>query len=462
MIVRSRDVARGLVAALALAAACGGALPAAGDGTGTGGVSGSGASGTAGAAGRGTRGGAPGSPGGSGGFSGSTSAVGSGGTAAVAGNGIGGSASGGGGATGGGPQPPRLVIFYTRWGTSYPEWWPTGTERNFTLGSILAPLERYKSQLIILSGLTNANVYTDTGNLVLRPSAATDGSPDAAMATLLTARAVASGTSSPGYPSLDTVIGTCGGAAGPPLRLAVGQFGYDDQPGVSFDAAGTAVRGERDPAVAARNLGIPARAVDLTASIDANYPMIGQAQIEVAAQALALSKTCAVTLEWGDHFIPTFLGLTMRVHELSHTTSDLYSATQASGATVAPTPFAKLQNFYAQMFAALLDEMSRTPLGGGTLLDQSVVIWISDTGQGSDHLGRYIPVVIAGSGAGRLDVGRFIEIKPHAPPTGTFIDIDSVVRTQGDLFDALGQLWHLSSFGDPMIAQQPLIEIFKR
>jgi hypothetical protein len=381
----------------------------------------------------------------------------------IGGNAIGGSPSGGGGGTGPAiAQLPRLVIFYTRWGTSYPEWWPTGSERSFTLGPVLAPLERYKDRLIILSGLANANIYTETGSPVLRPSAATDGAPDAAMATLLTARPVVPGSGSAGYPSLDSTIGDCQGAAGPPLRLAVGQFGYDDNPGVSFDAGG-AVRGERDPnLVAARLLGHPATgAPDPTGDIDAIYPMLGQAHINVAVEALGRAKTCSVALMWGDDFVPKFLGLTQRVHELSHTTSDLYSAAQLSGGTVATTPFGKLQSFYAQMFLSLLDGLSNTPLGAGTLLDQSVVVWISETGQGSDHLGRYIPVVIAGSGGGRLDTGRFIEIKPHAPPPGTFIDIDSIVRTQGDLLAALGSLWRIPSFGDPLIARQPLTEILK-
>jgi hypothetical protein len=441
-----------LAAAIALAAAaCVGALPGAGADGGGGAGNAGGSSGAANAA--GSSGGVPGRGG-----AGLTNAGGAGGHAAAP------SETGSAG-SGGGPAPapyPRLVIFYTRWGTSYPEWWPTGTERNFTLSSVLAPLERYKNQLIILSGLTNANVYTDTGSPRLAPSAATDGSPDSAMGTLLTASPVVAGWT-PGHPSLDTIPLGCGASgAGPPLQLAVGQFGSDDNPGVSFGPAGGAVRAERDPNVAAMKfLGHSVPAPDPNGDIDATYPMLGQAQINVAVEALARSKTCVVTLEWGDDFVPTFLGLTQRVHDLSHTTSDLYSAVQQSGGAVAPTPFGKLQTFYAQMFLALLDGMSNTPVGAGTLLDQSVVMWISETGQGSDHLGRYIPVVIAGSGGGRLDVGRYIQIKPHAPPTGTFTDIDSIERTQGDLLAALGRLWGISSFGDPLITRQPLTEILK-
>jgi len=60
-----------------------------------------------------------------------------------------------------GVGPVRLVIFYTRWGTSYPEWLPTGADRNFTLGPILAPLAPFQHYLIPVDGLTNE--LTKTG-----------------------------------------------------------------------------------------------------------------------------------------------------------------------------------------------------------------------------------------------------------------------------------------------------------
>ena len=90
----------------------------------------------------------------------------SGGAAAGIGGGAiggdGGRAGTGGGATAGtggaGLDPVQLVIFYTRWGTAYPGSLPTGSERSFTLSAVYR-LEPHKSELILLSGLTNASVY---------------------------------------------------------------------------------------------------------------------------------------------------------------------------------------------------------------------------------------------------------------------------------------------------------------
>jgi hypothetical protein len=258
-----------------------------------------------------------------------------------------------------------------------------------------------------------------------------------------------------GGPSLDTWVGNRPGALGPPLRLAVGQFGFDDNPGVCFGADGTAIRGERDPnAAGMRVLGHSVHAPDPNADIDSSYPALGAAQIGVAVEALAMGKTDTVVLMWGDHVVPQWLGLTQDIHTLSHLTSGAYTALSTPMPPSNPGgDFQKLQTWYAQQFALLLDQMSRVPVGAGSLLDQSVVLWISESGTGSDHQGYFIPVVMAGSGGGRLQVGVFMDLKSRPVPAD---QLQTVIRTQGDLLLALARLWVPAPFGDSAIARQPL------
>src|SRR6478672_9268898 len=116
-----------------------------------------------------------GGAGGGAGSAGGAGLAGAGASAPTTGRAAAGGAGGGGTAGSVGPpsSAPRLIIFYTCWGTAYPDWWPAGSEMSFSLGPILAPLERYKDKLIVLSGLTNANFNVDTsGNAMLIPSAA--------------------------------------------------------------------------------------------------------------------------------------------------------------------------------------------------------------------------------------------------------------------------------------------------
>ena len=49
--------------------------------------------------------------------------------------------------------PTRLVVFATPNGTRNDMFWPTGTETNFTLGSLTTPLEPHKAKLTFLKGI---------------------------------------------------------------------------------------------------------------------------------------------------------------------------------------------------------------------------------------------------------------------------------------------------------------------
>jgi len=461
------------------AAACNRPLPSKNDGGGgiggggagggaAGAVAGSNAGASAGAAGAalGGAGGGPtagsagtGGSAGSAGTEGSAGSVGSAGSAGSAASGGGGAAGAAAGAGGGDLGPIRLLIFYTRSGTTYPEWWPTGSERDFVLHQVLQPLEPFKSDLIVVSGLSNAALYMEDGGTVVHAASYIDLQHDA-MTTLLTGRPTAGGRIAQG-PSLDTAVGDCGGSAGPPLRLTVGKFELDDSiPGVSFGADGSAIRGERDPNAAAMRVlghGVSSPAPD--GVLESIYPALGAAHIDVAVEALARGKSCAVTLMWGDYVQPVWLGESGLLHDLSHLANQTFSVvTTSNPPRTADDGFMKVQIWYAQQFAALLDRLRSTPVGSGTLLDRSVVVWISESGSGGDHSGYFIPVVIAGRGGGRLDTGRFVEVTPRPVP---WTEINTLKRTQGDLLAALAKIWGISSFGDPLIAREPMTELLK-
>jgi hypothetical protein len=50
-------------------------------------------------------------------------------------------------------SPKRVIFMYTPNGTIADNFWPTGSESNFTLGPILSPLEPHKQDLLILRGI---------------------------------------------------------------------------------------------------------------------------------------------------------------------------------------------------------------------------------------------------------------------------------------------------------------------
>jgi len=60
--------------------------------------------------------------------------------------------------------PKRFLVFFTGLGQVKTSWAPTGTETNFSLGKVLAPLEPHKSDLLILEGVDMESAYHGPGD----------------------------------------------------------------------------------------------------------------------------------------------------------------------------------------------------------------------------------------------------------------------------------------------------------
>jgi hypothetical protein len=50
--------------------------------------------------------------------------------------------------------------------------------------------------------------------------------------------------------------------------------------------------------------------------------------------------------------------------------------------------------------------MKGIPEGDGTMLDNSVLLWVNEQGNGDQHTKTDVPFVVAGSGGGYFDTGR--------------------------------------------------------
>lgn len=90
---------------------------------------------------------------------------------------------------------------------------------------------------------------------------------------------------------------------------------------------------------------------------------------------------------------------------------------------------------YAKVFAQLLEKLDGfVEPNGKTILDNSVVLWISEFGWGQTHDPMNLPIVIAGSGGGRIATDR------HLVRSG---------KTTGDLFTSILQAFDVNetSFG---------------
>lgn len=169
-----------------------------------------------------------------------------------------------------------------------------------------------------------------------------------------------------------------------------------------------------------------------------NYEQVGQLQMDLMVMALTCELTKVTSIQWstaqsGVRF--TGLGHSDSHHSLSH---------EADANPTARAQLVEINHWYAQRFAYLLDAMKAIPDGTGTLLDQSIVLWCNEQGNGDTHSKTEIPFVLAGSGGGALQTGRYLQYTDAA---------------HNDLYIALLHAFGKTdavSFGLPQLSTGPL------
>jgi hypothetical protein len=103
--------------------------------------------------------------------------------------------------------------------------------------------------------------------------------------------------------------------------------------------------------------------------------------------------------------------------------------------------------WYAQLLADLIDRLQSVPEGEGTLMDSTLIVWVSSL-RYSSHATESLPVVLAGDLGGALNGGRFLDYASHGSG-GTVGDLWASVGNIM-LMDDLSNGWSdapLSGFG---------------
>jgi hypothetical protein len=135
-----------------------------------------------------------------------------------------------------------------------------------------------------------------------------------------------------------------------------------------------------------------------------NFPTVGKLQMDLLVMALACDLTRVgsimwnravgqATHTWAD---PT---ITRPHHDMSH-----------DGDTLPETVewLTKVNLWYAEQFAYLLENLDSIPEGDGTMLDNTVIYWCNELAKGNSHSRNDSHYVVAG-GAGYLKMGRYLK-----------------------------------------------------
>jgi hypothetical protein len=133
--------------------------------------------------------------------------------------------------------------------------------------------------------------------------------------------------------------------------------------------------------------------------------------------------------DWSDHFISHKLDDTDRATDLDGL--DRQEAMRIANARVIAT-----SRFKVRRYAYLVDQLKKVATPTGTLLDESLVLYASENGDGDSHARTHMPVLLAGH-AGQFATGR--SVAATGKNTGALHA--SIIRRFG---------LDVSSYGSPM------------
>lgn len=114
-----------------------------------------------------------------------------------------------------------------------------------------------------------------------------------------------------------------------------------------------------------------------------------------------------------------------------------------------------IDKIFAGIFKRFLDRLAAYPgPSGGTLLDDSIVMWTNDLSNGPPHSYSNVPQVLAGGGGGFLKTGQYIDAGnvTHNKLLNTIINAVGIRNTDGSYYD---------SFGDPGLSKGVIAAMIK-
>jgi hypothetical protein len=103
--------------------------------------------------------------------------------------------------------------------------------------------------------------------------------------------------------------------------------------------------------------------------------------------------------------------------------------------------FALINRYHVQMLAYFLDKLKSAPDGDGTLLDHSMILYGSSMSNGNQHDHDPLPVILAGGASGQLKGGRHMQYAAHTPMSNLLLAmLDKLGIDRASHGDSTGKL----------------------
>jgi hypothetical protein len=379
----------------------------------------------------------------------------------------------------------RLGCIYIPHGATMDKWTPAATGSRFELSEILAPLEPFREELCVVSGLAHAQVAPWTGE-------DTGGAENhvRAAAVFLSGAHPVKGDRAVAGPSVDQIAAAHVGQDTPlpSVELSIEEVGLNCDANftcayrntLSWKSATLPLPRENNPQVAFERLfgdgstdaERAARRAEARSLLDS---VIGQVaalrtalpaadrarladyleevrEVERRVQNVDSRLSTGIELPEAPVGVPdTFeqhLNVMFDLKVLAYRTeitriSTLMLARENSNAVYPGSgvregfhnashhsnerknmdQFAVINRYHVKALTYFLDQLRSTPDGDGTLLDHSLILYGSSLSDGNEHNFDPLPVLLAGGASGQLAGGRHLQYAPQTPMANLLLAI---------------------------------------
>jgi hypothetical protein len=198
--------------------------------------------------------------------------------------------------------------------------------------------------------------------------------------------------------------------------------------------------------MATANCSIPNLGARLNLNDETKIPQLGRLQMDQLVMAMACDLTRVGTVQYGraganHHFAwlgPEF-ATDPYIRPGVDETSGIHGLAHAQANKTYENNLMKCYTWYASELAYLWQKLKSIREGGGTMADNTLVIWMNELGNGSTHSTEDVPWILFGR-LGGFRPGRLVSV--HGAPAST--------RAHTHLLVSIGQAFGLTqnTFGD--------------
>ncbi len=151
--------------------------------------------------------------------------------------------------------------------------------------------------------------------------------------------------------------------------------------------------------------------------INDNIPTLSKLQIDLLVSSFVADSSRVATLQYTNSVGQarmTWLGIQEGQHDLSH---------EPDSNATAQDKLTKINEWYCSQLAYLAQRLASTQEsdGSGSLLDNTLIVWTNELGQGNSHTLEDIPFVLVGNGLG-FSMGRSLNYG-HLPHNRLLLSI---------------------------------------